>query len=707
MKITPFAIILPRILAKEYFETSKELRSAVLSYVSDPSANSSSAEEYGWPINSWDVSLLVDFREIFAGTPFNEDIGEWNMSSARSLDSMFEDAWNFNQDISKWNVGKVESMTSTFALAASFNQSLSSWNTSSLTKLASTFEGAFAFDNDLFTNVSKVTDFSACFHDAISFNRPLDSWSTISSTSMAWMFAGAGSFNQNIDMFNVSNVNDFEGMFFEATSFEGSGVASFDTGRGVWFAYMFAEAHSFSQDLSLWDVSKALDMTGMFSGAESFGRSLCAWEPKLLGLGVELENMFRGTACASTTDPLQTDLHVGPLCTPCQPGPCDSANGKCKCFDSNEAFHQAVQDYLLDPSSDNNAVAATYGYPINNWCTSGVTSMAKAFEGASDFDEDLTCWVTSRVNDMSEMFLDAKKFNSPLDTWDVSRVQTMTSMFESAESFDQDIGMWQVHRLREAQYLFAKASSFSQDLSAWSPSSLESANGMFKDAVNFNSSGLCGWNVTHLMHGAGMFRGASSFAGDLCTWGRHLSPEANIEGMFQDANSCPAAGVEPILTAAIVSPLCHSCNGTEICPMAAHLRSRQAQPSPRPLSCPPIHQEYETLSPSQAPSVFPSDMPSFLPTLEPTRTHSAAPSAIPTLQPSESAAPSDSPSLVPSDHPSAVPSSQPSITPTDAGEDPPLGDKEDFSSGSSRKGSVETRRIFLPFLLALVAYVSC
>ena len=36
---------------------------------------------------------------------FNQDIGEWDVSSVEDMEDMFEDTSAFNQDISGWDVG--------------------------------------------------------------------------------------------------------------------------------------------------------------------------------------------------------------------------------------------------------------------------------------------------------------------------------------------------------------------------------------------------------------------------------------------------------------------------------------------------------------------------------------------------------------------------------------------------------------------------
>merc|ERR1712032_191570 len=61
------------------------------------------------------------------------------------------------------------------------------------------------------------------------------------------------------------------------------------------------------------------------------------------------------------------------------------------------------------------------------------------FDGATDFNQDLSKWDVSRVINMEGMFNYAKSFNQDLSKWDVSRVTDMDSMFKGADSFQQTL----------------------------------------------------------------------------------------------------------------------------------------------------------------------------------------------------------------------------------------------------------------------------
>ena len=85
-------------------------------------------------------------------------------------------------------------------------------------------------------------------------------------------------------MWDVSNVNNMEKMFYKAYSFNNQltgtdGETDWDVSKVKGMQYMFTGATAFNIDLSKWDVSKVASMKYMFSGATAFSHTLCgaAW----------------------------------------------------------------------------------------------------------------------------------------------------------------------------------------------------------------------------------------------------------------------------------------------------------------------------------------------------------------------------------------------------------------------------------------------
>lgn len=120
-------------------------------------------------IGDWDVSSVKYFDNMFNGaSAFNKDIGGWDMSSALRIDDMFEDAMAFNQDIGDWDTSSVYDMDHVFSGATAFDQDIGRWDTSSCTDMDHMFENAIAFDQDISDwDTSSVTDMAGMFQVCI------------------------------------------------------------------------------------------------------------------------------------------------------------------------------------------------------------------------------------------------------------------------------------------------------------------------------------------------------------------------------------------------------------------------------------------------------------------------------------------------------------------------------------------------------------
>lgn len=127
------------------FADSEELETAVSQYLQDKSSKTEVAARYGWLIRSWCVSGVTDFIFLFAETDFNELIGQWNVASAKSMNSMFSDAKEFDQDLSGWNVSNVEDFSFMFEDAVVFNGNVVNWKTSRARTMENMFFGASSF----------------------------------------------------------------------------------------------------------------------------------------------------------------------------------------------------------------------------------------------------------------------------------------------------------------------------------------------------------------------------------------------------------------------------------------------------------------------------------------------------------------------------------------------------------------------------------
>jgi len=78
---------------------------------------------------------------------------------------------------------------------------------------------------------------------------------------------------------------------------------------------MLADATSFNQDISSWNISRVSEIYGMFDGALAFNQNLCPWA-SILPDDAYFLWMFEDTACPSGEFPNGTHASVY-FCYPC------------------------------------------------------------------------------------------------------------------------------------------------------------------------------------------------------------------------------------------------------------------------------------------------------------------------------------------------------------------------------------------------------
>ena len=151
---------------REFLETINEDKKKKVSSASELKKIIKSRRPKGNKVdfNDLDVSGITDFSYVFEDYKYEPLVETWDVSNAKTMDSMFLNCYNFNCDISKWDVSNLQNASSMFYGCEKFNQDLSRWNVKKLTKAAGMFRLCSSFNSDLSRwDVSNVLDFQYMF----------------------------------------------------------------------------------------------------------------------------------------------------------------------------------------------------------------------------------------------------------------------------------------------------------------------------------------------------------------------------------------------------------------------------------------------------------------------------------------------------------------------------------------------------------------
>ena len=253
--------------------------------------------------------------------------------------------------------------------------------TSLVTQMSYLFVNFPAFNQDISSwDTSNVTWMQYMFANAASFNQDIGNWNTSNVTDMSYMFFNGYSFNQPLHNWDVSNVTNMAGVFYQARDFN-QPIGNWNTSNVTDMSFMFGRSGDggfsmpFNQDIGSWDVSKVTNFRAIFRRATSFNHNLSSWD---MSSATNIGQMF------------------------------DRATS----FNNGEASGQSNR-------------------PLPWNTTSNVTNMATIFNGATAFNQDISCFNTSSVTNMNRMFYQATSYTQNLSSMGVPNIASKPNDFDN------------------------------------------------------------------------------------------------------------------------------------------------------------------------------------------------------------------------------------------------------------------------------------
>jgi hypothetical protein len=208
--------------------------------------------------SAWDVSMISNFASMFAGglTTFNGDLSTWDMSSATTIEGMFNGCSIYNQPMNDWDVSNVLTTVTCFYKNYAFNQNIGAWRLTSCTNCQDMFYNCNAFNNGGSADidgwdVSNVATWAHFLRHAHAFNQPIGSWDMSSSLNLLNFMYNASQvipFDQDVSSWDVNQMTNLSNLF--------AGIVGFSTAN-------------YDALLIAWDAQGAMS----YSGTVNFGGS--------------------------------------------------------------------------------------------------------------------------------------------------------------------------------------------------------------------------------------------------------------------------------------------------------------------------------------------------------------------------------------------------------------------------------------------------
>ncbi|MDF1695430.1 MAG: BspA family leucine-rich repeat surface protein [Saprospiraceae bacterium] len=373
-------------------------------------------------INNWGNGQWTSMENAFYGC--NNLAGQASdtpdLSMASSTAGMFRGATSFNQEIGDWDVSTITDMTLMFEGASSFNQPIGDWDVSSVNGMFAMLNGASNFDQNLANwNIEQVTNMSGSL-----------SFTNLSTANYDSLLISWNDQNTQIGLDLNGGNNYCAGASARSELIANKGWNITDDGIDV--------SCTTTQFVSTWETTSSNETISLPTSGSGYNYTV-DWGDGQITTG--------HTGSASHTY-LAPSIYVISI-----------SGDFPRIFFNNQGDKDKIKSIEQwgtgQWSRMNNAFYGCTNLVVNaldNPNLSNVDDMSSMFESAHSFNQNIRDWDVSNVTDMKDMFASNNSFDQNLGDWDISNVSDMSRMFEnttlSTSNYDSLLIGWNAQELQ-------------------------------------------------------------------------------------------------------------------------------------------------------------------------------------------------------------------------------------------------------------------
>jgi surface protein len=379
------------------------------------------------------------------------------------------------------------------------------------------FYNAYNFNQDISAwDVSKVNNMEGMFGKTKNFNQNLNSWNVTNVNNMNWMFYNSEDFNGNISLWDVTNVENMEAMFSGAFNFN-QNISNWNVENVNNMSYMFYNAYNFNQNISGWDVNNVKNMKGMFQDATNFNQNLSNWcvinipeEPTNFNLGAGLQDKTElqpiwGTCPTNIVDMiLKYDITIQNTVIELPLNGYVNVEIDWGDNDENGCIKTATGPVDCE-FSDTGIYTITISGEVEHYGTDGASSI----EG-NKYLQEIINWGDLKIKSLEKAFINTENLIVP--NWIPSTVNNLDFTFSMTPNSNPNVSNWDVSNVTSMQEMFDNAEIFDQPLGNWNTSNVENMDFMFRNANNFNQD-ISSWCVEKISSPPTQFDDGAGFMG--------------------------------------------------------------------------------------------------------------------------------------------------------------------------------------------------